>query len=172
LHTQRPGRFAFETERLKHESCACCDCACNDIAAMTAQAATPPGALAAARQQVESADYRMSGHLVRVDGSGARTSYASILVRIGSQVCFACCWKSLLPRTRGSMCLWRCDRRGKTRYNWCILSISPYRRALRQMERWPLGDGFSYEDFLEAQYFWAGQSAPVETKFGARDCDV
>jgi hypothetical protein len=36
----------------------------------------------------------------------------------------------------------------------------------------PLGDGFSYEDFLEAQYFWAGQSAPVETKFGARDCEV
>ena len=43
---------------------------------MAAPAEAPPGPLAAARQQLESADYRLIGHLVRVDGNGARTSYA------------------------------------------------------------------------------------------------
>jgi hypothetical protein len=33
--------------------------------------------------------------------------------------------------------------------------------ALRQVVEGPLGNEFSYEDFLEAQYFWAGaDSAP------------
>ena len=35
-----------------------------------------------------------------------------------------------------------------------------------------LATGFSYEDFLEQQYFWPGQTAMEQTKFGARDCDV
>jgi hypothetical protein len=42
---------------------------------LAVRAADTPKALAAARQQVESADYRLSGHLVRVDENGARTSY-------------------------------------------------------------------------------------------------
>ena len=47
--------------------------------------------------------------------------------------------------------------------------------AALPFDKWsdgPLGDGFSYEDFLEAQYFWAGQTVLGEAKFGARDCDV
>ena len=35
-----------------------------------------------------------------------------------------------------------------------------------------LGSGFSFEDFLEAQYFWPGQAALETAKFGARTCDV
>ena len=40
-----------------------------------AHTADVPKTLAAARQQIMTADYRLSGHLVRVDASGARTSY-------------------------------------------------------------------------------------------------
>jgi hypothetical protein len=36
----------------------------------------------------------------------------------------------------------------------------------------PLGAGFSFEDFLEAQYFWPGQTTLEKAKYGARDCDV
>jgi hypothetical protein len=36
----------------------------------------------------------------------------------------------------------------------------------------PLGSGFSYEDFLEEQYFWPGQTTLDNAKFGERDCDV
>jgi hypothetical protein len=36
----------------------------------------------------------------------------------------------------------------------------------------PLGPGFSYEDFLEQQYFWPEQTVDAPVKYGARDCDV
>jgi hypothetical protein len=47
--------------------------------------------------------------------------------------------------------------------------------AILPLEKWsdgPLGPGFSYEDFLEQQYFWPGQTALDEVKYGARDCDL
>jgi hypothetical protein len=140
---------------------------------MTAQAAAPRGALAAARQQVESADYRMSGHLVRVDGSGARTSYAvnisahwfpgvlRVLVEVAS------------PAEARLHVLMEMRPDGKDTIQ--VVHLGDRSPVVLPFDKWsdgPLGDGFSYEDFLEAQYFWAGQSAPVETKFGARDCDV
>jgi hypothetical protein len=42
-------------------------------------------------------------------------------------------------------------------------------------DKW--GDGlfggvFSYEDLLEPEFFWSGQSVIKSAKFGARDCDV
>jgi hypothetical protein len=43
------------------------------------------------------------------------------------------------------------------------------------VEKWsegPLGPGFGYEDLLEQQYFWAGQTSEGNTKFGARDCVI
>src|ERR1700761_1098860 len=42
---------------------------------LSMRGADVPTALAGARKQVESADYRMSGRLVRVAASGARTNY-------------------------------------------------------------------------------------------------
>jgi hypothetical protein len=47
--------------------------------------------------------------------------------------------------------------------------------ATLPFENWsdgPAGPGVSYEDFLESQYFWPGQTVVEEMKFGARDCDV
>jgi hypothetical protein len=138
-----------------------------------AQAAAPPGALAAARQQVESANYRMSGHLVRVDGSGARNSYA---VNISAHW-FPGVLRVLLeiasPADARAHVLLEMRPDGKD----TIKVVHPVDKSpvVLSFDKWndgPLGDGFSYEDFLEAQYFWAGQSAPVETKFGARDCEV
>jgi hypothetical protein len=58
-----------------------------------------------------------------------------------------------------------------------ILIAHPGDRAPAALpfDKWsggPLGNGFSYEDFLEQQYFWPVQTALEETRFGARDCDV
>ena len=47
--------------------------------------------------------------------------------------------------------------------------------ATLPFEKWsegPLGMGFSYEDFLEQQYFWPGQIVLQQTTYGARECDV
>jgi len=140
---------------------------------ISAQAAAPQGTLATARQQVESADYRMDGHLVRVDSSGARTSYAvnirahwfpgvlRVLLEIAS------------PADARVHVLLEMRPGGKD----TIQFVRPGGKSpvVLPFDKWsdgPLDDGFSYEDFLEAQYFWGGQSAPVETKFGARDCEV
>jgi hypothetical protein len=140
---------------------------------ITAQAATPQGALAAARHQVESADYRMSGRLVRVDGSGARISYG---VNISAHW-FPGVLRVLLevasPADARIHVLMEMRPEGKDTIE--VVHPGDKSPVVLPFDKWndgPLGDGFSYEDFLEEQYFWTGQSAPVETKFGARDCEV
>jgi len=137
------------------------------------QAAAPPATLAAARQQVESADYRLIGHLVRVDGSGARTSDA---VNISAHW-FPGVLRVLLEVTSPAQgrvhVLLEMRPDGKSTIQ--IAHPGDKSVAVLPFDKWndgPLGDGFSYEDFLEDHYFWAGQTALGETKFGARDCDV
>lgn len=140
---------------------------------MAAGAAAPQGALASARQQVETADYRLSGHLVRVDASGARTSDAvsisahwfpgvlRVLIEIAS------------PTEARVHVLLEMRPDGKNTIQ--IAHPGDKAPAALAFDKWgegPLGDGFSYEDFLETQYFWAGQTALGETKYGARDCDL
>jgi hypothetical protein len=140
---------------------------------MAAQAEALPGALAAARRQLESADYRLIGHLVRVDGNGVRTSYA---VNISAH------WLPGVLRVRLEVAspaearvhvLLEMRPDGKSTIQ--IAHPGDKSAAVLPFDKWsdgPVGDGFSYEDFLEAQYFWAGQTALGETKFGARDCDL
>jgi hypothetical protein len=140
---------------------------------MAAKAAAPQGALASAQQQVKAADYRLSGHLVRVDASGARTSDAvsisahwfpgmlRVLFEIGSPA-----------EARAHVLL---EMRPDGRNTIQIAHPGDKSPTALAFDKWsdgPLGDGFSYEDFFEAQYFWSGQTALGETKFGARDCDL
>ena len=49
---------------------------------------------------------------------------------------------------------------------------SPATPALRKMERRPSRARLRYEDFLEQQDFWPGQTSEGKAKFGARDCEV
>ncbi len=135
--------------------------------------AAAPEPLAAARKNVESADYRIKGHLVRVEGNGTRTSYG---VNIRAH------WFPGALRV-----LLAVDSPGKTREN-VLLTMRPDGKSTIQIahpgdtvatslpfDKWsdgPLGEQFSYEDFLEASAFWAGQTALGEAKFGARTCDL
>ena len=48
----------------------------------------------------------------------------------------------------------------------------PVTLSFDQWSDGPLGAGFSYEDFLEPQYYWPNQTLLEETRYGARDCDV
>jgi hypothetical protein len=140
---------------------------------IAAQAAAPPGALAAARQQVESADYRLIGHLVRVDGSGARTSDAVNISAHWFPGVLRVLFEVTSPAQGRVHVLLEMKPDGKSTIQ--IAHPGDKAVAVLPFDKWndgPLGDGFSYEDFLEDHYFWAGQTAPGETKFGARDCDV
>lgn len=136
-------------------------------------AADVPGPVAVARQQVESADYRLGGHLVRVDEKGKRVSYA---INIKAH------WFPGILRV-----LLEVASPADARVH-VLLEMRPGEQGTIQIahpgdakaiplpfEKWsdgPLGEAFSYEDFLEAPYFWTGQAALGEAKFGARNCDL
>lgn len=137
-----------------------------------ALAADVPPALAAARRQVESADYRMTGRLVRVDANGKRTSNSiTIEARWFPGVLRELVEVTSPPAARVHLLLeMRPDGRDS------ILIAHPGDRAATELpfSRWtegPLGDTFSYEDFLEAQYFWPGQKDLGDIAYGARTCD-
>ena len=135
--------------------------------------AAAQGVLAAARKRVETADYSAKGRLVRVDGNGKRVSYG---------VSIKAHW---FPRTL--RVLFEVNSPADARVH-VLLEMRPggpntiqiahpgdEKAAVLPFSKWtegPLGERFSYEDFLEAAYFWAGQRDMGEVKFGARNCDL
>lgn len=140
---------------------------------LAGQTADVPGTLAAARQQIMTADYRLSGRLVRVDGSGARTNYGvnikarwfpgvlRVLVEVNS------------PATARVHALLEMHPEGITTIQ--IVHPGDAVATVLPFDRWntgPLGEGFSYEDFIDSFYFWNGQTDLGQTKFGARNCDL
>ena len=139
--------------------------------------------LAVPRQRIETADYRASGHLIRVDANGNRLSFPitikahwfpgalRVLLEIGSvsKASTDSLVNSHAP-THILLEMWP-NKQNVVQ----IAHRGDATAATLPFENWsdgPLGAGFSYEDFLEAQYFWAGQTALDKAKFGARDCDV
>ncbi|MGA9063043.1 MAG: outer membrane lipoprotein-sorting protein [Terracidiphilus sp.] len=142
-----------------------------------AQAANVSDLLATARKQIETADFRATGHLVSVDAAGGRVSFPvavkahwfpgvlRVWVEIGQP-----------PSTHRDMrehILLEMRPNGDN----TIRIADPGDAAAHALpfEKWNahrLGPGFNYEDFLEQQYFWPGQTVQGKARFGARDCDV
>jgi hypothetical protein len=129
--------------------------------------------LSVPRQRLETADYRAIGHLVRVDASGARTSYPITLkVHWFPGVLRVWCEIDEGPKGRVHLLL-EMHPNGDS----SIRIAHPGDKAPTPLpfEKWsdgPLGSGFSYEDFLEPQYYWPGQTVTANTKYGARICDL
>jgi hypothetical protein len=141
--------------------------------ALLAHAANAPAVLTIPRQMVESADYRATGHLMRVDANGMRTSYAIAvkahwfpgLLRVQLDV-------NSPPEARTHILL---EMRPNSQNSIQIAHPGDTATKVLPFDMWsggPLGPGFSYEDFLEPQYFWPGQTVLKEEKYGARDCAV
>jgi hypothetical protein len=149
--------------------------------ATPSNAADARAVLAIPRQSVEQADFRASGHLVRVGANGARTSYAitikahwfpgvlRVLVEIAPP---SNSTPQSGPDARAHILL---EMRPNGQNAIQIAHPGDKAPAPLPLDKWsdgPLGSGFSYEDFLEEQYFWPGQTLLEETKYGARDCDL
>ena len=129
--------------------------------------------LAHPRQRLQTADYRATGHLVHVDAKGTRTSYPITLKAH---------W---FPGILRVLC--QIDAAGAARIH-ILMEMRPNGQNSIQIahpgdktptvlsfDRWgegPNGSGFSFEDFLEPQYFWPGQTVLEKVKYGARDCDL
>ena len=143
------------------------------LCALPALAGDVNTVLAAQRQRLQTADYRASGHLVRVDANGARTSFTLTLKAHWFPGVLRVLVEISAPEDARAHILLEMRPNGQN----VIKTAHPGDRepVILPFEKWidgPLGPGFSYEDFLEAPYYWPGQTWVEETQYGARDCDV
>src|ERR1700679_939085 len=135
-------------------------------APVAAQATDVTETLATARRQVTTADYRLSGRIVRVDGSGTRTSdglnmkahwfpgVLRVLVEVRSPATARV--HVLLEMSPGGTTTIQIAHPGDA-----VATVLPF-------DKWntgPLGEELSYEDFINASSFWSGQADMGEAKF-------
>ena len=141
--------------------------------ATAAHATNANAVLATPRQMVESADYRAAGHLVRVDANGQRTSYAIALKAHWFPGVLRVQFEITSPAEARTHIL--LDMRPNEQNSIQIAKPGDTAPTALPFDKWidgPLGPGFSFEDFLEPQYFWPGQAVLQEAKYGARDCTI
>jgi hypothetical protein len=129
--------------------------------------------LTGTRQRIEKLDYRVAGHLTRVEADGKRTSYKFIGkahwfpdgLRVLSEISG--------PGSEKTSLLLHMGVNGHV----TIEAKLPGEKAASVLpfERWNdslVGTDFSYEDMLESQFFWKHQELLTPEKYGARDCFV
>ena len=139
--------------------------------------------LSAPRQRVQTADFRATGHLVRVQVNGIRISFPITIkahwfpgvlrVIVETGTASKAGPDSPPGMNAPSHVLLEMKPNGQNTIH--IAHPGDTSPASLPFEKWsdgPLGPGFSYEDFLEQQYFWPGQTLLEPAKFGARECDV
>jgi hypothetical protein len=151
------------------------------LLAVPACAADTSAELAIPRQRIETADFKVIGQLVRVDADGTRLSLPIMieahwfpgvlreLVEVGSAP-KAGPGSSVRARASTHMLL---EMRPNGRNSIQIAHQGDSAPSDLPLDKWsdgPLGPGFSYEDFLEPQYFWPTQSVRENVKYGARAC--
>lgn len=149
-------------------------------ALLCAQTANLNDLLASMRKQIEMADFRATGHLIRVQPNGARLSYPITIkahwfpgvlreyVEMGSASGNAATGDRLVTHALLEM-------RANGQSSILIAHPGDKSPIALPVEKWsegPLGPGFGYEDLLEQQYFWPGQTSEGKAKFGARDCEI
>jgi hypothetical protein len=139
---------------------------------VAAPASEGPAPLILARKQVETADYRMNGHLIRVDEKGARISYGINVRAHWFPGILRVAFEVVSPADARARVLLEMRSGGASTIQ--IAHPGDAKVATLPFEKWsegPLGAGFSYEDFL-ISYFWPLQEAQGKAKFGMRNCDV
>ena len=140
--------------------------------AIPAAASDASAVVAASRQRVQAADFRASGHLVRVDADGKRLSDGITVKARWFPGVLRVMVEITSPAEARAHILLEMHPNGQNVIQ--IAHPGDKTPSILPFDKWtdgPLGTGFSYEDFLEAQYFWPSQ-AVEETKYGMRDCDL
>jgi Outer membrane lipoprotein-sorting protein len=143
------------------------------LSAVPVYGADTQALLTASRQAIQQADYRATGHLVRVDGTGKRTSYDITIKARWFPGVLRILMEITGPADARAHYLLEMHPDGQN----SIQAARPGDKAPVPItfDKWgdgPLGSGFSFEDFLEEQYFWPSQNIVESVRRGARDCDV
>ncbi len=141
--------------------------------------------VAAARQRVETEDYRATGHLVRVDASGNRVSNAfaikahwfpgvlRVLLEIVPSQTSPRTAPPNSPQDGRVSILFEMRPNGQG----TIRVFHPHESAPASLpfDKWGesvFGSDFNYEDFLQSELYWQDQALLKTAKVGAHDCDV
>jgi len=140
-----------------------------------ASAANPDqdAALTGSRQRIEKIDYRTSGRLIRVDGSGKRTNYKFAAKAHWFPDGLRLLCEITGPGSEKTSLLLHLSATGQV----SIEAMLPGEKTASALpfERWNdalVGTDFSYEDMVENQFFWKNQESLAPEKYGARDCFV
>jgi hypothetical protein len=138
-----------------------------------ASTADQDAVLTGSRQRIEKLDYRVTGRLTRVEADGKRTNYKLTAkahwftdgLRVLCEITGPGGEKTILllhSSDSGHLTIEAQLPGDKT------ASVVPF-------EHWSdalVGTDFSYEDMVEAQFFWKHQELLAPEKYGARDCFV
>ena len=140
--------------------------------AASAYGADAHSVLAGPRKQIEGADYRIVGRIVRVDANGRRSNFT---VNVKAHW-FADALHVVLDVQSPQPSRFRLlmEMRSDGRVSMKIAHPGDKQLVTLPFEQWsgaPFGSGFSYEDFLNTEFYWPGQSVE-SAKYGARDCDL
>ena len=151
------------------------------LAAGAAQAAEVPAPLASLQNRIETYDYRATGQLVRVDANGNRTSYAIAVKGLWFLGAMHTLVEIVPPKNVAAQA--RQDQRVRI-----LLEMRPGGRdsirvfrpresapAVLPFDRWGesfFGTAISYEDLLDPQYFWPGQTILRNAVYGGRQCEL
>jgi Outer membrane lipoprotein-sorting protein len=151
------------------------------LLATIAHAADAPAVLAIARKRIETADFRASGRLIRVDATGNRISNAITMaghwfpgvLRVLVQVVPSRNSTNNKDQNARVSILFEMRPSGLSTIR--IFRPRESQPVLLPFEKWSenvAGSNFNYEDFLQPEYYWRGQTILKSARFGARDCDV
>ena len=114
-------------------------------------------ALAGPRKQIETADYRISGRIVRVDANGNRTNFAVNVKALWFANALHIVLDVAAPQPSRSRLLMEMRSDGRVSMKIAHSGDTVFRIAVRAMDCRPLWDSFSYEDFLNPEFYWPGQ---------------
>jgi hypothetical protein len=150
------------------------------LIATHAHGADATAQIAIARQRIETTDSRATGRLVQVDANGNRISNAftikahwfpgvlRVLVEIVPTRTPA---QNAQPDTRASILL-EMRPHGQNSIRIFHPHTAP---ATLPFDKWGesvFGSYFNYEDFLQAEYYWPGQTILKTAMLGTHNCDV
>lgn len=142
------------------------------LLAIPAFASDTAAVLATSRQRIESADFKVSGHLVEIK-AGVRTNLSMtikahwfpgilrVMVQLGQGA-------EANPDLRQNILI---EMRPDGENSVKVMHPGDAQPAAIPLDS-HIGPGFDMEDFLEPQYFWPVQSLTENVKRGTHDCDL
>jgi len=148
--------------------------------ASNAHGAEARAQIAIARQRIEATDSRATGRLVQVDASGNRISNAVTIkahwfpgvLRVLVEIVPTRTPAQNAPLDARASILLEMRPNGENTIRIFHPHTAPATLPFNKWGESVFGSYFNYEDFLQAEYFWQGQTILKTALLGTHSCDV